>query len=580
MRIRQQQIFLLLATSVFLTSTLSLLIYNKRKETLKETIYNQLESISMAKELRIKGIIHSRYKIITFPANNSRIIENLINYNKTPNLIYQKEILRSLIRYTTYIPGFTNIHVLNLQGRIVSSSDTSLINQNWSKHESFIVSRQGKKFLDGFHYNNGVLHLFLSSPIYSNQKLIGVIIVEGDASDILSITMDYGGLGKTGETLVAKKNHDKIIFLTPLRQDSISTLQRWVDPNKETAISRLLNEKKDLLIETIDFRGVKVLMSARYIPESAWGLVTKINYEEAMSPIYELRNILLLFNAGAILMAFIIAYFAGTQFVKPIEELIESTNKIKLGDLSKRAKVTTRNEVGLLATSFNQMADRLQQKAEHMENYAYIISHDLKAPLASIEGLAGIIKEEYQNKPLDAKGKEILEMMDLKIKTMKRLIDDVLKTAKEESKIVEAVNMYQLTQEILENLNPPPHYHIFIQQNLPIVRYHKLSLMQILQNLIGNSIKYMNKEHPLIKVGSLEFEKYYQICISDNGSGIPKEKLSGIFRMFETAHDHENGDSYGIGLSIVKQLVEEHGGKVWVKSIEGKETHFYFTIPK
>jgi signal transduction histidine kinase len=163
---------------------------------------------------------------------------------------------------------------------------------------------------------------------------------------------------------------------------------------------------------------------------------------------------------------------------------------------------------------------------------------------------------------------------------MRRLIDDILKTAREDFKNIEEINLYQLIQEIIENLNPPSNFKIFIQHSLPVVRHHKVSLMQILQNLIGNAIKHMNNEKPIIKVGCLEDEKLYRICVSDNGPGIPSEKQEDIFKLFEKAHGNHTKDSHGIGLSIVKQLVEEFGGEVWVNSLPGEETHFYFTIPK
>lgn len=127
-------------------------------------------------------------------------------------------------------------------------------------------------------------------------------------------------------------------------------------------------------------------------------MITKIDYEEAMEPVTKLRNMLLFFNALAFLWAFVVAYFAGKQFARPIEELISSTNTIKKGDLSKRAAVNAKNEIGVLVASFNEMAEQLQKKIEQMDNYAYIISHDLRAPLNSLESLAMIIREEYRVK--------------------------------------------------------------------------------------------------------------------------------------------------------------------------------------
>ncbi len=101
-----------------------------------------------------------------------------------------------------------------------------------------------------------------------------------------------------------------------------------------------------------------------------------------------------------------------------------------------------------------------------------------------------------------------------------------------------------------------------------------------MQNLISNAIKFMDKDQPLIKIGSVEHNRFYQICVTDNGPGISKDTVDKIFDMFEIGHENKMVESHGIGLSIVKKIVEEHGGRIWVESVEGQETHFYFTIPK
>jgi signal transduction histidine kinase len=224
--------------------------------------------------------------------------------------------------------------------------------------------------------------------------------------------------------------------------------------------------------------------------------------------------------------------------------------------------------------------EQLKSTNNRLDKFAYVISHALKAPVNSIEGLINIIQDEYKVKPFDQEAEEILSMMHTTIYNMKHLIDDVLKSAKNEKSIKEPVDLYSLTQKIVHILNPPPHFHIFIQHTLPTVKYNKTALMQILQNLISNAIKYMDKENPLIKIESVENNRHYQICISDNGPGIAKEMQNKIFEIFEIAHNDTTKDSHGVGLSIVKQLVEQHQGRIWVESAIGKETSFCFTIPK
>jgi PAS domain S-box-containing protein len=224
--------------------------------------------------------------------------------------------------------------------------------------------------------------------------------------------------------------------------------------------------------------------------------------------------------------------------------------------------------------------EELNRMNNELDKYAYIISHDLKAPLNSIDGLIAMVKDDYNGKILEKDGLDMLEMMNTKVQDMRQLIDESLLSAKAIKTVKEPINLYHLTQEVIDTLNPPPHFHIFIQHTLPVVLYNRSSLIRVLQNLLGNAIKYMNNEHPLIKVACIEHNNYFQLCVSDNGPGIPKEKLKKIFEIFEVAHSNNKIESHGLGLSIVKQLAEENGGRAWVESAEGEETHFYFTIPK
>ena|GEM_PF-6746977 len=221
----------------------------------------------------------------------------------------------------------------------------------------------------------------------------------------------------------------------------------------------------------------------------------------------------------------------------------------------------------------------LRKTNEGLDRFAYVVSHDLKAPLNAFEGLIDIIKE-YENKPVDEEWKLVIAMIEVKIQDMKELINSILDTTKDKKKVKEPVNLFTITQEVVNTLNPPENFHVFISHLLPIVMYHKTSMMQILQNLISNAIKYMDKGQPMIKISSAEYEQYYKICVEDNGQGIPEQNLSRIFNAFEIAHTDDSIDSHGIGLSIVKRLVVEHGGKIWVDSELGEGSKFHFTIPK
>ncbi|MBO9701827.1 MAG: PAS domain-containing protein [Sporocytophaga sp.] len=1000
MKLKYQLILLFLLIILLITSTISILFYKSQIHVLRSYIENQLRSISKTKEIRIASIIKSRKELIGLAAFNPLIVDGLNIYLIDPSKKHQSEINYVLNKYKQSIESFKEGYVLSKKGEIIASTDSSVIGKNWSSYESFRVSVSGRKFLDDLYFDKGnQLRILLSSPIYFENRIIGVFIMSRRADEILSLSNDYTGLGNTGETYLGKKFGDSIVFLNPLRFDNNAALKRSI-PAKDssTSIGEIINLKRDTLVRSKDYEGNDVLAALSYFPETRWGMVTEVDFQEAMVPIILLRNRLLLFNAIAILMAALVAYLLGSSIVKPIEKLTSTANKFSEGDFSQLSEIKLKNEIGDLAHSFNLMAKSLQEKitrsntmfstvfesveegiillkiirdssgkikdfefvlvnrwaeilldrkrtdligkrwaeeypyvkdiglynlqvkvaetgkplntdffygfqglnvwyrnkvvkigddellatfdditqlkesniqlenlqsiflqsqtlgkigsfewnfqnktltvtpemsevlcsnpiknteslsieghpfeefihpddrekanqairkaifdrkpynveftilcpeniikyvwsrgkvfydnlgepikmigtvldisewkkskleiekrkillslAEEMANlgsyefdienkknvwsdqlyriygyepnefelteenqlkiihpddkeyakrlfdkwifqedafeyqfkfvrkdstigvgygkvkviknennrvikvtgfvqditervkmleqlkslnteletrvnertkelsisidnlkklndsldkYAYIISHDLKAPLSVIEGLVPFIKEDCQSRPLDDEGIKMLDMVIGKVEDMKSIIENVLKSAKKEKQIKEPINLLHLCQDVLTTLNPPSHFHIHISYSLPIVNYNRTSLKQILQNLIGNAIKYMDKENPDIKIGSVEMESYYQISVRDNGSGITEGKLLKIFEPFEIAHKKEKIDSHGIGLSIVKEIVESNGGRVWVESELGKGSSFYFTILK
>ncbi|MBO9700063.1 MAG: PAS domain S-box protein [Sporocytophaga sp.] len=274
-----------------------------------------------------------------------------------------------------------------------------------------------------------------------------------------------------------------------------------------------------------------------------------------------------------------------TNFVKVDDGILLTFDDVSITKLAEDKLKETNQELEQKAEDRTQELlksnEKLKNINEKLDRYAYMISHDLKAPLANIEGIATCLKHDYAGIPLDEEGNEMLEMMTVKINDMRDIIENVLQSAKDAIRSRENIYLEKTVHEIIETLNPPSHFHFFIQQGLPQIKYPRASIVQILQNLLSNSIKYMDKPNPLITISYSESENYYLICVTDNGMGIPQERLNEIFNLFEIAHSGKcDIESYGIGLTIVKQLVEENGGKIWVESTLGEETKFHFTVPK
>ncbi|WP_299117773.1 ATP-binding protein [uncultured Winogradskyella sp.] len=239
-------------------------------------------------------------------------------------------------------------------------------------------------------------------------------------------------------------------------------------------------------------------------------------------------------------------------------------------NLREREKVELRNTA---------LLDALGKSNNELQEYAHIVSHDLKSPLRSIDALVSWIKEDNKGK-LDNVTIQNFELIETTLEKMEQLISDILlySSIGSESKDENSVDLNALIEELMQILYVPENISINVLNNLPIVIGDKTKFQQLFQNLISNAIKFNNKAQGLIEVDVIEQKSYYQFSIKDNGMGIDKKYHDKIFKIFHALHD--NKESTGIGLSIVKKIVDLYKGEIWLKSESNKGTTFFFTIKK
>lgn len=223
----------------------------------------------------------------------------------------------------------------------------------------------------------------------------------------------------------------------------------------------------------------------------------------------------------------------------------------------------------------------LADKNKELEDFAYVVSHDLKAPLRGINSLAQWLREDYDDK-LDDKGKKELQMMSEKVLKMGDLIDGVLEYSRAGRRMdsPEEIDLNELVLEVVDSLSPPPGIKVKVGNKLPTIKGERLKVQQIFANLISNAIKYMDDDKGTIIIGNTNNERRWKFYIKDDGPGIDTKFQEQIFQIFQTANLKERPDSTGVGLTIVKKIVESERGKIWVRSKPGKGSTFYFTIPK
>ena len=225
-----------------------------------------------------------------------------------------------------------------------------------------------------------------------------------------------------------------------------------------------------------------------------------------------------------------------------------------------------------LATTNNTLKERNQE----LDRFSHIVSHDLKAPLRGINNLSEWIEEDLADK-LTAETQKYLHLQRERIARMQNLIDGLLQYARvgRNNAPVETVDVRQLLKEVIDSVDPPPEFAIAIMGKMPIINTQRLYLEQVFSNLISNGIKHHPRVDGKITISVQERERFYEFAVADDGAGIAPKLQNRIFDIFHTL---DKGDKLntGVGLAIVKKIVEERGGKIAVESELGKGAAFCF----
>jgi PAS domain S-box-containing protein len=222
----------------------------------------------------------------------------------------------------------------------------------------------------------------------------------------------------------------------------------------------------------------------------------------------------------------------------------------------------------------------LELKNKELDQFAYIVSHDLKAPLRGINNLSIWIEEDLGDL-LKGDIKDSFDMMRGRVKRMELLINGILEYSRagRVKQDVETFDLKPMLHELVDSLSPAEKFKIIIPDNLPTLTAERISFEQIFANYISNGLKYNKNPEPIITVSYIINNDMYEFCVADNGDGIDKQFHEKVFVIFQTLQSRDIYESTGVGLAIVKKIVEDNGGQVWIDSEIGFGAKFFFSWP-
>jgi len=270
-------------------------------------------------------------------------------------------------------------------------------------------------------------------------------------------------------------------------------------------------------------------------------------------------------------------------------ELVDAKGKLEVRVKERTAELSTANEQLKREVVVRKRAERrqaellkeLESANRELKDFAYVTSHDLKAPLRGIKTLAEWLSADYGDK-FDEQGKEQMGLLLRRVERMHNLIEGILQYSRvgrvKENKAV--MNLNKVVAEVIDTLAPSANIAITVENELPTIESEPTRIAQVFQNLMSNAIKYMDKPQGQIKVGCVEEDGFWKFGVADNGPGIEEKYFEKIFQIFQTLSSRDDFESTGIGLTITKKIVELYGGKIWVESKVGEGSTFFFTLPK
>jgi signal transduction histidine kinase len=313
-----------------------------------------------------------------------------------------------------------------------------------------------------------------------------------------------------------------------------------------------------------------------------------IRKEALTQSIQRTRKITFYLTTISIVIGFAIAIFLAFGISTRIMKMVKMADAIAAGDYDVYTVDKGKDEISSLAHSLNNMAKvlseniaLLKRKNEELDQFAHIVSHDLKAPLRGIDNVVTWINEDHSQE-LSPKIREYVKLIKGRLVRAENLIQGILSYARvgREMPAKEEVDLNLLIQETLESLTIEPNFSIMVQPDLPVIYTERIPLQQVFSNIIGNAAKYHDKQNGNISIMLKDRNTHYEFFVTDNGPGIDRSYHKKIFMIFQTLQERDSFESTGVGLAIVKKILDDRKQKIEVTSSPGNGSTFSFTWPK
>jgi len=622
MSIYKKFIFKLLPTVLIAMLLISFVNIYSTYETVTTQIRSHLESVASIQTHRITSTVEHIKNDLGLISSRTKLRKTLAMYNISPNIEHLTWINNIILDAKNSTHDINKITILDYRGKAIASTTKSEIGKITTDEEfsHYKVDKPIIKTIDK------KISMLFSKKLLHDGNIVGTLLIENSLHNLNSTITDYSGLGSTGETVLAMRDENgDAKFIIPLRFDKNAAMQHTISKERlSVPISQALLKKNLFLDSAPDYRNKNVLAQVRYIEDLDWGIVVKIDEDEAYSPLYRmLYQDAILSLIIIIIMSYILRKFS-RSFISPIELLTKKSQEVLVKTIpdSKIQTKDIKDEIEVLNINLNILLDSLQKKiklqqaslkkgeTDLQEAQSNVINSKKMAALG--EMVAGVAHEI--NTPVGSSLTGITHLQDI-IRNLRKLYEesdmsegdfnDFLETSEkiasalitnlnrtvelvrsfkqiasdQTSDIIRIFNVKEYINEILlslrNSLKNTKHIISIDCDDTVILKNHPGYFAQILTNFIMNSLIHgLNKnEIGHINIDIKKEENSVTFTYSDDGKGINKEHLDKIFNPFFTTNSDNGGT--GLGLNIVHNIVTKNlGGTIECHSELGNGTKF------
>ncbi len=455
---------------------------------------------------------------------------------------------------------------------------------NVSLLPKFIEAKKGKTYISPVYYTLEGSFVTISAPVRNrNGTIVQILSAEVQLKQIEQ-SINSAVLGASGGMILADQDGHIIAH-----RDSTLRGKDW---NSVFAVQRVLGGVEVNGLKPADryksiFYHEPVVAAGKRMDSLGWAFIVEWPLSDANAVMNSVRNQVLVMTLASIVAVLVFAPIVASRLTKPINALKRGTQEIEQGNFDKEVVITTHDELEELGSAFNRMSKGLKRLEELKSEFVYIAAHELRAPVTAIKGYVSLLTENTAKNRITIEAAEFLDRIGKANEGLVHLINDLLEVARSDAGKIEiavtSVDVGITTERVIKTLS------VLAEQKAITIEYQMVKtnvladvdkLKEILTNLISNAIKYTLGKGGITIWHEIK-ENMVITHVEDTGMGISVEAQKKLFEKFYRvkAKGTEEVTGTGLGLFIVKQLVEKMHGKIWMESIEGKGSTFSFSLP-